>query len=130
MVLVVVVMVRWQGERCPSHLQCELDARQALQGHIGSTVSRTDETVVMLEEVAASLWRLHLMLLRGRCEAKLPSMADERMPMRRDSAALLGRSWQTPQYQPRATSSVRLSREVGRGGNKGGISKLQCYVNK
>lgn len=104
MVLVVVVMVRLprgarptEIEGCPSHLQCDLDARQALQGHIGSTVSRTDETVVMLEEVAASLWRLHLMLLRGRCEAKLHSMADERMPMRRDRPPwLLGRSWPNP----------------------------------
>ena len=59
----------------PSHLQVTSAARQALQGHIGSSVSWTDETVVMLEaEVAASLW-LHLMLLRGRFEAKLlPSM--------------------------------------------------------
>lgn len=60
-----------------THLQVALDARQALQGHMGSTAPRTDDTDVMLEaEEAASFWRPHLMLLRGRWEAKLLSMAD------------------------------------------------------
>ncbi len=62
-----------------THLQVTLDTRQALQGHMGSTAPRTGDTYVMLEaEVAASLWRPHFMLLRGRWEAKLLSMADER----------------------------------------------------
>lgn len=60
-----------------THLQLTLAARQALQGHIGSTAPRTDDTVVMVleAEVAASLWRPHLRLLRGRWEAAL-SMTD------------------------------------------------------
>jgi len=61
-----------------THLQLTFEARQALQGLMGSTAPRTDDTDAMLEaEVAASLWRPHLMLLRGRWEAKLLSMADE-----------------------------------------------------